>query len=97
MTKSELSGSWYVYIVKCNDNSLYTGITTDIERRIAEHNDSTQNKGAKYTRSRQPVKLVFLEESGSRSEATKRELTIKKLNKKQKQLLISNHSVCNKN
>lgn len=48
---------WYVYIAECSDKSLYTGITTDIDRRISEHNNS--NKGAKYTKSRQPVELVY--------------------------------------
>ena len=48
---------WYVYLVRCSDNSIYTGITVDIERRVIEHN--TSKKGAKYTRTRQPVKLVY--------------------------------------
>ena len=48
---------WFVYILKCSDNTLYTGITTDIERRIKEHNSS--NKGAKYTKTRRPVKLFY--------------------------------------
>ncbi len=68
---------WYVYILSCNDGTLYTGITKDLERRITEHN--TGKKGAKYTRSRRPVRLVYFEETVSRSKATKREKKIKQL------------------
>lgn len=69
--------TWYVYIVRCSDNSLYTGITTDVERRILEHNSGP--KGARYTRSRRPVALVYCEQAASRSAATCRENHIKKL------------------
>ena len=67
---------YYVYILKCSDNSLYTGITTDLTRRVEEHNYSP--KGAKYTRVRRPVELVYSEECGDRSVASKREYQIKK-------------------
>jgi putative endonuclease len=77
---------WYVYIVKCSDESLYTGITVDINRRIEEHNNS--NKGAKYTRSKRPVHLVYSETQVDRSSASKRESAIKKLSRKDKLLLI---------
>ena len=77
---------WYVYILKCADNSLYTGITVDKERRILEHNKS--NKGAKYTRSRRPVTLVYFETYENRSSASKRESEIKKLTRSQKLMLI---------
>jgi putative endonuclease len=81
---------WFVYILLCDDNTLYTGITKNIDRRIKEHNDDNKNsKGAKYTRSRQPVSLVYSENSENRSIASKREHEIKKLNRQQKQLLIS--------
>ena len=73
-------------MVRCSDNSLYTGITTNVERRIKEHNQT--KKGAKYTRSRRPVKLVYTIKKDSRSEALKAEHKIKKLNKKQKENLI---------
>jgi len=63
--------SWYVYIVRCNDDTLHTGITTDLKRRIAEHN--SKYGGGKYTRSRRPVQLVYSEKFESRSEALKRE------------------------
>ncbi len=67
---------YYVYILKCADNTLYTGITTELERRVEEHNDS--DKGAKYTRVRRPVSLVYSEEYPDRSSASKREYEIKK-------------------
>ena len=77
---------WWVYIVACSDESLYTGITTDRERRIAEHNDS--KKGAKYTRNRRPVNLVYSEMHPNRSTASKREYEIKKLSRAEKLKLI---------
>ena len=80
---------WFVYIVECSDNSLYTGITTNLDRRIEEHNDSDTSLGAKYTRHRQPVTLVYHEHLESRSEASKREMAIKRLKRRQKLTLIS--------
>ena len=77
---------WNVYIVECADGTYYTGITTDIERRINEHNFSF--KSAKYTRSRRPVKLVYVESSENRSTASRRESQIKKLSRSKKTLLI---------
>jgi len=74
--------SYFVYILECNDNTLYTGITTNIQKRLDEHNNSS--KGAKYTKSRRPVKLVYQEPSENRSTASKREYNIKKLTRKQK-------------
>ena len=80
---------YHVYIVECADNTLYTGIATDLERRIEEHNSS--EKGAKYTRTRRPVTLVYSEEHPDRSSASKREYEIKKkMNKKQKLKLMFN-------
>ncbi len=67
---------YYVYIVECADKTLYTGIATELERRVEEHNNS--EKGAKYTRVRRPVKLVYSEEYPDRSTASKREYEIKK-------------------
>jgi len=67
---------YFVYMVKCSDNTLYTGIATELERRIEEHNGS--DKGAKYTRVRRPVSLVYSEEYPDRSSASKREYEIKK-------------------
>ncbi len=77
---------YYVYIVKCSDDTLYTGITTDIKRRIDEHNHS--DKGAKYTRLRRPVHLVYMEEAANRSLASQREYAIKKLSRSEKLALI---------
>ena len=78
--------SWKVYIVKCSDETLYTGITTDLDRRIYEHNHS--NLGAKYTRIRRPVKLIYSEECQDRSCASKREYLIKHLSREDKLKLI---------
>ena len=77
----------FVYILRCKDNSLYTGYTTDVNRRLKVHN---QGKGAKYTRGRLPVSLVYYEEVSSRSEGLKLENAIKKLSKKEKEDLVSN-------
>jgi putative endonuclease len=65
---------WYVYMIKCADGSLYTGVTTDIKRRLSEHNSG---KGASYTRGRTPVRLVYNESHPDRSAALKREAEIK--------------------
>jgi len=78
--------NWYVYIVRCSDNTLYTGITVDVEARVQQHNLCL---GAKYTRARIPVKLVYSEKAKNRSEATKRELKIKKMSRRSKMELIN--------
>jgi len=78
---------YYVYIVKCADETLYTGIATELDRRIDEHNHS--DKGARYTRVRRPVKLLYNEEYPDRSTASKREYEIKKkMNRAEKLALI---------
>ena len=77
--------SWYVYMLRCKDGSLYTGYTDDPERRTAVHN---AGKGAKYTRSRLPVELAYRELCADKSEALRREAAIKKLSKPQKEALI---------
>jgi len=79
--------SYFVYILECSDNSLYTGITTNIEKRLNEHN--TSPKGAKYTKARRPVKLVYQEASEDRSSASKREYAIKKFSRVKKLELIA--------
>ena len=81
------TSNWFVYMVRCNDESLYTGIAIDVERRIDEHN-GTGKTGSKYTRARRPVKLVYQEQHVSRSEALKREMQIKDLLKQDKEILI---------
>jgi putative endonuclease len=79
---------WYVYLLKCSDNSYYTGITTDIQRRLTEHNNS--KKGAKYTRSRRPVELLCFFDVDSRSEASKEEIKIKKMKRQDKIIYVKN-------
>lgn len=83
-----MSSSWYVYILGCADGSLYTGITTDPERRLQEHNDGAL--GARYTRPRRPVELLYQEPVADRSAALKREYAIKQLSKAGKRALIAN-------
>lgn len=78
--------NWQVYIILCSDDTLYTGITTDTERRFSQHEEG---RGAKYFRGRQPMKVVYLEKGHSRSSASARELQIKAMNRKDKQLLVS--------
>ena len=73
--------AWYLYILRCGDGSLYTGITTDIQRRLDAHRSG---KGAKYTRSRGPLELVYWEECGDKSTALKRECEIKALPRAEK-------------
>lgn len=77
--------SWYVYMLRCRDNSLYTGYTDDVARRAAVHN---AGKGAKYTKARLPVSVVYQEECPDKSSALKREYAIKQLTKAQKEALI---------
>ena len=77
--------TWYLYILRCKDGSLYTGITTDVEKRLESHRSG---KGAKYTRGRGPLELVYREECGTHSDALKRESEIKRLTRKKKQVLI---------
>ena len=76
----------YTYIVRCADGTLYTGWTNDLEKRMKAHNEGT---GAKYTRSRRPVELVYSEEHESREEAMSREYHIKRLTRQQKLELIT--------
>ncbi len=81
--------SWFVYILHCKDDSLYTGICTDVTRRLDEHNHNDK-KAARYTRVRRPLKLVYQESCLNRSEASKREAAIKKLKRSQKIQLVGN-------
>ena len=77
---------WFVYIIEASDGSLYTGVTTDVERRFAEHCDSA--KGAKFFRGRKPMKVVYQQDQPDRSHALKREAEIKKLTRENKLRLI---------
>lgn len=76
---------WYLYILRCGDGTLYTGITTDVEARFAQHQCG---RGAKYTRGRGPLELVYREECEDHSHALKRELAIKAMPRQEKQKLI---------
>ena len=78
--------TWHVYMVRCSDNTLYTGITTDLEKRMAAHNKG--KNGAKYTRSRRPVRLVYSQGGLSRSEAAKLEYRVRKLSAAAKERLL---------
>lgn len=78
--------TWIVYIVECRDRSLYTGITNDLERRLVEHGKGT---GAKYTKTRRPVRLRYTETHGTKSDALKREAAIKSLSRTDKLALIA--------
>ncbi|MBQ7415501.1 MAG: GIY-YIG nuclease family protein [Oscillospiraceae bacterium] len=78
--------SWYLYILRCGDGSLYTGVTTDVEARLEAHRSG---KGAKYTRGRGPLELVYSEVCGSHSDALKRELAVKAMTKEEKLMLIN--------
>ena len=86
------SKTWYIYFLRCADKSLYAGITTDIDRRIEEHNHSN-SLGAKYTRVRRPVTLAYLEQTTSRSVASQREYQLKKLSKKEKEYLVAQYNI----
>ncbi len=88
------SKSNYTYIVRCADGTLYTGWTTDLKKRISVHNSG---KGAKYTRVRLPVELVYYEEFSTRHEAMSREVHIKHLSKPQKEELVMNFRFTNQN
>jgi len=83
--------SYFVYILECSDGTLYTGITKDVAKRLDEHNTSI--KGAKYTKARRPVKLLYQEPSLDRSSASKREYAIKKLTRLKKLQLIQKTSL----
>jgi len=80
--------SFYCYILECADGTYYTGWTTDPERRLRQHNTGN---GARYTKTRRPVQMVYVEAQPDRSTAQKREFRIKKLSRTQKEVLIKSH------
>lgn len=82
----DLTADWFVYILRCADRTLYTGITTDVVRRVRMHN---QGQGAKYTRGRGPVELVFVETCRDRCQALRREYAIKRMPRSRKDQLIA--------
>ncbi len=83
------SDYWYTYMVRCSDRTLYTGIAKDPEKRLHEHN--TGKNGARYTRSRRPVRLVYQEKFTSRSAAAKREHQLKQMSRAAKQKIMRDH------
>jgi putative endonuclease len=84
---------WSVYILRCGDGTLYTGITTDVGRRIEEHN-AGKAPGARYTRGRRPVELAYIEDAASRAAASRREATIKRLDRRSKLALCESWRTC---
>ena len=84
---SRAAKRWHVYIVRCADGTLYTGVAVDVAKRIAEHNGTRAN-GARYTRARRPVKLMYQEKTANRSAACKREYRIKQMSRRKKLALI---------
>jgi predicted GIY-YIG superfamily endonuclease len=83
--KRASTATWFVYILRCSDGTLYTGITTDVQRRCQEHNAGTASR---YTRSRRPTRLVYQEEQPNQSAALRREAAIKAMTREQKEMLI---------
>ncbi|MBP6925741.1 MAG: GIY-YIG nuclease family protein [Candidatus Pacebacteria bacterium] len=84
--------TYYVYMLCCADNTFYTGITTDIDRRIAEHNNSDR-VGARYTRVRRPVQLIYQTSHANRGDALREEARIKKMTRKQKEAFVADKDV----
>ncbi len=87
MSIQENSRTWFVYMIRCSDGSLYTGVTTDVARRFKEHQES--KKGSKYARAKIPLRVVYEEIHNSRSEAQIREAAIKRLSKPEKEALMA--------
>ena len=85
---------WYLYMLRCGDGTLYTGITTDVDKRLEAHR---AGKGAKYTRGRGPLELVYREECGTHSEALKRELEMKRLSREEKQKIVDKFNISLRN
>ena len=83
-----MENNWHLYILRCKDDTLYTGITTDVEKRLEAHR---LGRGAKYTRGRGPLALVYRELCGTHSQALKREMAVKALSREQKQEMIQNY------
>lgn len=90
VVKQEREKKWFVYIVRCSDQTLYCEVTNDVEKRIATHN---KGKGAKYTQPRLPVVLLYTEEYGTWVEAARREYAIKQMKKSEKEKLIASKKV----
>lgn len=82
--------TYFFYILRCADNSLYSGVTSDLDRRLGEHNGKGNGvgKGAKYTRSRRPAQLIHFEKYENRSKAMRREYEVKKMSKEEKEKFV---------
>lgn len=89
-----MANNWFLYILRCGDGSLYTGITVNIADRLEKHRSG---KGAKYTKGRGPLELVYQEKCGSHSDALKREYAMKQITKSEKEKLISMYQLHNSN
>jgi putative endonuclease len=85
-----MNATWWVYLLRCADNSLYCGITTDLSRRLNEHNGSGQ-KGAKYTKARRPVRLAYAEIATDRAQASQREYQLRRQSKTAKESLVASY------
>jgi len=92
MSQTNISRTWYMYIIRCGNSHLYTGITTDIARRFAEH-QAGGAKAAKYLKGKGPLTLVYQEPLAGRSEALKREIAVKKHSRQQKLCLIEQYTL----
>lgn len=88
-SQEDTTPQWYVYLMRCADNSLYTGVTTDPERRLREHNGELKGKGAKYTRTRRPVTLAVAIPLSSKVAVYQAEYAIKRLSKAEKESVVS--------
>ena len=85
-----MNDGWYLYILRCKDGTLYTGIAVDVQARLEQHRCG---KGAKYTRGRYPLELVYTEQCATHSDALKREIAVKRLNRAEKEILIKGKSL----
>lgn len=85
----EIMSEWYLYMVRCRDGSLYTGVATDVERRLAQHRAGT---GSRYLRGRGPLELVFQRQAGGRSEALRLEARVKRLSRARKEKLLTDEN-----
>lgn len=88
MSDEKKPSLWWIYIIRCGDGSLYTGIATDVDRRLAEH-EGAAGLGARYTRGRGPLEVLYRREIGTRSEASREEWRVKKLSRRAKLALIA--------
>ena len=85
--------TWCIYVLLCSDNSFYCGITTNLEKRLKQHNGELKG-GAKYTRGRRPCQIIYTKKAMNRSIASKEECAFKKLNRQQKEIFLSENQLC---